>query len=70
MYANAGLAPQLIREPHSSAKPPWRKNLTKNTKEHPSVKNETHVSFLFKKMKIKLYFHLGFLTSQQSPNKP
>lgn len=49
MYANERLAPQLTGEPHSSAKPPWRKNLTKNTKKHPSVKNETRMRFLLLK---------------------
>jgi hypothetical protein len=70
MHANAGLASQLIGESHSSAKPPWRKNLTKNTKEHPSVKNETHVRFLFKKWKSNCTFILAFLASWQPPNKP
>jgi hypothetical protein len=71
MYANEGLAPQLTGEPHSSAKPPWRETLTKNTKEHPSVKNKTReFSLKKKKTEIKLYFPLGFLTSRQPSNKP
>lgn len=62
MYANEGLAPQLTGEPHSSAKPPWRETLTKNTKEHPSVKNKTReFSLKKKKQKSNCTFLLAFL---------
>lgn len=69
MYVNAGLAVQLMWEPHSLAKPPWRKNCTKNTKEHPSVKNETHVSFLFEKNGNQIVLSSCVLTSRQPSNK-